>query len=110
MRLRELNADLVGTVADGVLYFDCPFPACRAAPSGPHSIRVPISSAPFHERAPRANEPTDRRGRVKVWQASGEFPDTLTIKPSIDIIDEDGKGNKVRTRCWHGFVTNGAAQ
>jgi hypothetical protein len=108
MMLRDLSPELVGTIADGVLYFDCPFPACRQSPHGPHSVRVPISSAPSHERSPRPGEPAQSNGKVKVWQASGAFPDTLTITPSIDLILADKNGNKIRTLCWHGFITNGA--
>jgi hypothetical protein len=102
MRLRDLDPHLNGTVSDGVLSFNCPHPGCE------HSVRVSISSAPYHERPPRGTmEMMQKNGMVKVWQASGEFPDSLSLAPSIDIIEADAHGNKIRTLCWHGFVTNG---
>lgn len=123
MKLSELDPKLVGTLDDGALWFDCPFPACQANPAGVHRVRVAISSAPYHERDPRPGEPNhDNRGmpapdyagpplpplrKVKVWQALGNFSDSLTIQPSIDIIEADAQGNKIRTLCWHGFITNG---
>jgi hypothetical protein len=103
MMLRDLRPELVGTIADGVLYFDCPFPACQQSPHGPHSVRVAISAAPFHERQPRPTEHGNKDGKVKVWQASGVFPDTLTLAPSVNLVDDEGQ-----TICWHGFITNGA--
>lgn len=103
MRLTELEAELTGTVADGYLLFLCPHPGCT------HMIRVPISSAPFHERDPRdaTDYPVSRTGKVKVWQATGEFPETLTLSPSVDIIEANEKGEKIRTLCWHGHIQNG---
>ena len=87
---------------DGTIWFLCPHAGCS------HTIRIPISSKPFHERAPRnAHEHSNGIGVVKVWQASGQFPDTLTLSPSIDIIEADAKGNKIRTLCWHGHIQNG---
>lgn len=103
IRLSALHPHLHGTLADGALYFDCPFQGCS------HSIRVAVSSKPFHERAPRAGEYAGKNGQIKVWQASGVFPETLTIQPSIDIIEADEQGNKIRTLCWHGHITNGEA-
>lgn len=104
MRLTELDAELSGTLADGYLWFMCPFPGCS------HGIRLPISSAPFHERDPRGEHdyPRARNGKVKVWQASGEFPESLTIQPSVDICEMNEAGEKIRTICWHGHITNGA--
>jgi hypothetical protein len=97
MRLRDLNPTLVGAVDRGKLYFDCPHPGCT------HTICVLISSAPYHER------PSDHPGQKpsKVWQASGVFPDTLTLAPSIDLTEEDENGKKIRTVCWHGHIRNG---
>lgn len=120
MRLSELNPQLRGTLAAGTLRFDCPFPACNKG----HRIVVAISDQPYHERQPIAGLDSghDNRGapapdysgpplpplrKVKVWQASGTFPDTLTLAPSIDVIEADEQGNKKRTICWHGFVRNG---
>jgi hypothetical protein len=108
-RLADLDPVLKGTVEDGFLRFDCPHPGCS------HQVGVHISSAPYHKRPLRPNEMgwVDHPSRgappiVKVWQASGEFPDSLTLRPSIDIIEADEEGNKIRTLCWHGFITNGA--
>lgn len=98
MRLRDLEPTLHGTVDDGVVWFLCPHPGCD------HHVRICISAAPFHERPPREE---GRAKPEKVWQASGEFPDSLTLQPSVDIIEADEQGNKIRTLCWHGFVTNG---
>ena len=100
MKLRDLNPHLKGRIADGVLSFDCPHPGCA------HRVRVEISHAPYHERAPHIGEARAVKA-VKVWQATGKFPDTLSLLPSIDIIEADEQGNKIRTLCWHGFVTNG---
>jgi hypothetical protein len=104
VRLTELDPKLVGSLEDGVVTFDCPFPACQA--KGPHRVRVPVSSAPFHKRDPRPGEHGSKNdGKVRVWQASGSFPDSLTLVPSINIVDDDDK-----TICWHGHITNGEAR
>ena len=39
---------------------------------------------------------------VFVWHAEGEFPDTLTLTPSVHALN--GKGGPTH---WHGFLTNG---
>lgn len=103
MRLADLDSRLVGSLQDGRLYFDCPFPACQA--KGPHRVVVTVSAAPYHERDPRTNEAqfADRKsGKVKVWQAAGEYPQTVTLSPSVHLVDDNGQ-----TTCWHGFITNG---
>lgn len=105
-RLADLDPVLKGTVEDGFLRFDCPHPGCT------HQVGVYISAAPFHTRELREHErvfenPAGPIPKVKVWQASGEFPDTLTLQPSIDLIEADEDGNKIRTLCWHGFITDG---
>lgn len=74
MTLRDLNPKLSG----GFLRFDCP--VCTANDNA-HKIRVPLAPA------------TDRFGQS--WQHTGEYPDTLTLRPSID------------AGCWHGHITNG---
>lgn len=110
MRLADLDPVLKGSTSDGYLHFDCP--AC----AGAHQVGVRISSASFHTRPPRpggANgEYPDRDGLVKVWQASGDFPDSLTLTPSINIVrpirDDAGTITGWETDCWHGHVTNGA--
>lgn len=103
-RLTALDAKLIGSVADGYLSFDCPHPGCG------HGLRVPISAAPFHEREPRGEHdyPRAKNGKVKVWQATGEFPETLSLQPSVHIAETDDQGNVIRTICWHGHVTDGA--
>lgn len=90
VKLSDLNPRLKGSLADGVVIFDCPHPGCD------HQVRVCVSAGPSFELT------------VKIWQASGEFPDTLTLTPSIDIVEKDEKGKVIGTRCWHGHVTNGA--
>ncbi len=75
MRLRDLNPKLS---ADGFLRFDCP----TCTPQGnAHAIRVPLAPA------------VDQYG--KSWQHTGEFPDSLTLTPSVN------------AGCWHGSITNG---
>ncbi len=96
-RLRDLDARLKGTATDGWLNFDCP--VCAGIGPVGHQVRVRISDQPTH---------ADAEGNL-VWQASGEFPDSLTLSPSIDVIEVDGEGKKVGTSCWHGFVKDGDA-
>jgi hypothetical protein len=96
MRLRDLNPKLSGTLGSGILRFDCPL-------GHPHKIRVPVS----------------RSGERPAWKASGAFPDTVTLTPSINAHsgepnDEglsDGKHKAeydAAAECgWHGFITNG---
>ena len=81
MRLRDLNPKLVGTLQRGVLIFDCPCPTNHGR------LRVPV-----HDVTAGEVDGTQH------WHATGEFPDTLSLQPSIDA---SGAG------CWHGFVTNG---
>jgi hypothetical protein len=69
--LAELDPKLSDT---GFLRFDCP--TCRT-----HGIRVPLAPA------------VDQYGQS--WQHTGEFPDTLTLMPSVD------------AGCWHGFIQDG---
>lgn len=86
-KLRDLNAKMDG----GVLCFDCPM-------GHPHSICVPIACAEY-----------------KGWSATGEFPDTLSLTPSIlahtghpHDADLTGDAHESASRCgWHGFVKNG---
>lgn len=82
MRLTDLAPKLEGTLADGVLRFDCPL-------GHAHKFRVKIGVVASGATYPYT------------WGASGEFPDTLTLTPSIDAV-------KHFTGCtWHGFITNG---
>lgn len=83
MRLTDLAPKLEGTLDDGHLRFDCPYPGHD------HCLRVRVHRAPF---AVVEGENT--------WQASGEYPDTLTLTPSIN-------ADTPEHPCWHGFITNG---
>lgn len=96
-RLADLHPSLVGSVSEGKIYFDCPFPGCE------HMVSVMISAQPFHER------PSQHDGQrpVKYWQASGSFPESLTLSPSIDLVEVNEKGQKIRTLCWHGHIKDG---
>jgi cell division transport system permease protein len=40
-------------------------------------------------------------------QAKRFSTETVTLAPSVDIIEADAEGNKIRTLCWHGWVQNG---
>jgi hypothetical protein len=84
---------------EAVILFDCP--KCGGTV---HQVRVVISAEAYHERDPVAGEHSDKK--VKVWQASGHFPDAFTLVPSVNIVKKDGAGNWI-TDCWHGFITNG---
>lgn len=110
MKLTELDASLKESHnGEHVATFQCP--VCVS--TNGHYVRVRLSPQPFHERDPLPQDQSgdvSRNGKVKVWQMSGVFPATFSIMPSIDLIDVDGKGNKIRTSCWHGFVTNGEAK
>jgi hypothetical protein len=83
MRLRDLNPKLVGTLDAGYLRFDCPYPGHG------HVLRVRVHRASYAEV-----------NGERTWQASGEYPDTLTLHPSINADTPDHP-------CWHGFITNG---
>lgn len=80
MRLADLHPELKGTVQDGTLYFDCPI--CRSDDIS-HRVGVKIGTA----QAPHT------------WKASGTYPDSLTLEPSIAV--------QGRIECWHGFIRNG---
>lgn len=67
MRLTTLDPKLSD---GGWLRFDCP--VCVKN----HGIRVPL-------------------GPGSQWSATGEFPETLTVSPSIDV------------GCWHGHIVEG---
>lgn len=103
MRLAELDPRLSGTESKGVLMHRCP--VCKT-----HYVRTPISDQPFHEESysPKKFWENGSEMTRKVWQASGEFPDTLTLSPSIDLVEVDpNTGQKIRTLCWHGHIQNG---
>jgi hypothetical protein len=100
MKLIELNPLRYGTLQNGKVRFDCP--TCRI-----HSITITVSDQPYHERDPRdSNDIISDNGKVKVWQASGVFPDTLTLQPSVNIQKKMPDGT-LQAGCWHGHVTNG---
>ena len=89
MRLADLNPKLEGVLDEGILRFDCPL-------GHAHKIRVPVG----------------RYGKEFGWAALGNFPDSLTLSPSIHAImaepakpdDPEGK----RECGWHGFIRDGA--
>ena len=105
MRLADLHPVLQGSLDDGWLHFDCP--VC----GNKHQVAIHVSRAPFHHRAARPGDHPSHDGTVKVWQASGEFPNSLTLQPSINIVvgikDEHENIIGWKTDCWHGFVTTG---
>lgn len=74
MKLTELNPKFG---RDGFLVFDCP--VCN----GDRAHRIRVSLAPA----------LDKRGQS--WSHIGEFPDSLTLTPSVD------------AGCWHGFIKAG---
>jgi hypothetical protein len=86
-RLRDLEPKL----ANGYLRFTCPLPDCPLGAG--HGIRVAV------EKHDGVEEP--------VWEMSGEFPDTLTLKPSINEWSDYPDG---RRQGWHGWITNGEVQ
>lgn len=75
MRLTDLNPKMFN--GDKFLRFDCP--TCKG--DNQHCIGVAILPN------------VDHNGRG--WTKTGEYPDTLTLSPSID------------TGCWHGHIVNG---
>lgn len=96
-RLADLEPSLKGTLEDGKLWLRCPYPTCD------HMLCLRVSSQAAHWI-----QCQDSPGRREyVWQASGSFPDTLTLQPSVDVIEADAQGNKIRTLCWHGFISSG---
>lgn len=70
MTLRSLDPKLA---ENNVLVFDCPCGKCGGR------VRVPL--------APSVGDCQ--------WQHTGEFPDTLTLSPSVN------------AGCWHGHIVNG---
>lgn len=75
MKLKELNPKLSD---NGILRFDCP--SCSLKGDA-HGIRVPLAPA------------VDQHGQS--WNHTGQFPDTLTLTPSVD------------AGCWHGWIRSG---
>lgn len=92
MRLRDDPLAFVKGVRDEhgsyqALHFTCPKDGCLIL------VRF-TRDKPFHK--------LDKH--TGVWEASGEFPDTFTLTPSVDVLEhEDGPSH------WHGHVTNGVA-
>jgi hypothetical protein len=76
----------------GFIQFDCPL-------GHPHRLLVP----------------TDKAFVPNAWDRSGQFPDTLTLRPSIlahqgSPTDPDVRADeyeRASTCGWHGFITNG---
>jgi hypothetical protein len=91
MRLTDLNP----TMIDNHVEFDCPM-------GHPHRICIPIT-----------------RSGGYGWAATGDFPDSLTLTPSIlaynafpnddTLVDGgDAAAYDAASLCgWHGFITNG---
>lgn len=75
MKLADLDPKLSD---DGILRFNCP--VCSLIGNA-HWIRVALAPA------------ADRHGQS--WQHTGEFPNSLTLTPSVD------------AGCWHGHIVNG---
>jgi hypothetical protein len=75
MKLSELDPKLSD---NGFLRFTCP--VCSKVGNA-HGIRIPLAPT------------VDKYGHS--WKHSGEFPDSLTVTPSIN------------AGCWHGWITNG---
>lgn len=84
MKLTDLNPKLEGTLDEGFLRFNCPL-------GHDHKIRVPVGRY------------GDRRG----WEASGEYPTTVTLTPSIHAITTQANTDGIEPCGWHGFITNG---
>lgn len=80
MRLADLAPRLEGSLAHGALDFECP------TPGHTHRIRVLVGTA------------TGTRDGEKVWAATGTFPDSVSLYPSVDAS---------KAGCWHGYITNG---
>jgi len=82
--------DLNPVLSEGHLFFDCPL-------GHPHRLGIPVAP----------------------WNPTGEFPDSLTLTPSIQahgghVNDEtlsDGhhkaEYDAAAACSWHGFITNG---
>ena len=85
MRLTELNPRL----KENILVFDCPCGRCNTEKMPQGRIRIPIVPAP------------------NGWTMSGEFPETISLQPSIRIGDE--RTDAIEGCCiWHGYLTNGS--
>lgn len=95
-KLTELDARL----ENGILIFDCPCDRCKDIRENPDAarnkiwcdalIRIPILPA--------------KKGWTLV---SGEFPETITLQPSI-LIGESNKNKAGGCEGWHGYLTNGS--
>lgn len=71
MKLRDLQPRFNGRF----LVFDCPCGKCGG--------RIRVALAPQQ----------DSQGQA--WNYTGEFPDSLSLTPSVN------------AGCWHGYITNG---
>lgn len=106
MRLSELNPELDGTLEAGAVWHDCP--VCKG--DAAHRVRTPVTRRPFHEVSydPPEFWKNGAERKRKFWQASGEFPETLSLSPSINIVEVNpDTGQVIKTRCWHGHISNG---
>lgn len=93
MRLSELNPKLDGPLDSGILSFDCPL-------GHPHRLIIPVGAY----------------GTRTGWAATGEFPDTLTLTPSIMAHHGSPHGadfpdvaeyERASVCGWHGFIRAG---
>lgn len=83
MRLADLHPKLSGSLDAGTLRFDCPIPEHG------HKIRVPLGTS--------------------YWRATGEFPETPSVTPSVNAANPALSGNLAALdSCrWHGNISNG---
>jgi hypothetical protein len=95
MRLIDLDPRLKGTLEDGVLLFLCPLGG--DCPFGPfHTLRVRVGRT--------AGQQPDGTYR---WAATGAYPDTLSLSPSINEYEVEPDTNRVVRQGWHGFIRHG---
>lgn len=86
--------DPATSIAVDALVFTCPADGCM--------LRVPFTRGPAFE----LRDHTGGDEPVHIWQATGEFPDTLSLSPSVHV--KDGPKD-AQTTHWHGRITNGEA-
>jgi hypothetical protein len=92
MKLTDLNPCCYN---ETVFSMDCPCGKC--------GTRIRIYTGPKIETSP---------GGRPVWKASGTFPDTLTLEPSIlihpwEFKPEEPPVNDKWCRGWHGWIRAG---
>lgn len=100
MRLADLKPKLLGTLEAGVVVFDCPSGA-------KHRLRIHVRRGPAGDGPRLDAEPA---ATVRYWQATGEFPESLTLSPSVNEQHVDPETGSVVHQCWHGHIRDGAVQ